>query len=56
MDPPFQSSLHFATLKKSFLEDVFTTVTMAEVPPEQILNWDHTGIKLVSSSNWTMAR
>ena len=42
-------------LKKSFLTDVFTTVTMEDVPPELILNWDQTGIKLVPSSSWTMA-
>ena len=42
-------------LKKSFLADVFTTVTMEDVPPELILNWDQTGIKLVQSSSWTMA-
>ena len=50
-----QSDADFAMLKKSFLEDVFTTVTMEDVPPELILNWDQTGIKLVPSSNWTMA-
>ena len=50
-----QSNADFAMLKKSFLEDVFTTVTMEDVPPELILNWDQTGIKLVPSSNWTMA-
>lgn len=50
-----QSDTDSAMLKKSFLEDIFTTVTMEEVPPELILNWDQTGIKLVPSSSWTMA-
>ena len=49
------SDADFAMLKKSFLEDVFTTMMMEEVPPELILNWDQTGIKLVPSSSWTMA-
>ena len=47
-----QSDADFAMLKKSFLEDIFT---MEDVPPELILNWDQTGIKLVPSSSWTMA-
>ena len=47
---------HFAQLKQSFLNDVVTTVTMEEIPPELILNWDQTGIKIVPSSTWTMDR
>ena len=30
------------------------TVEIEEIPPELILNWDQTGIKIVSSNNWTM--
>ena len=44
----------FAELKHSFLNDVVTTVTMEDTPPEFIMNWDQTGIKLVTSTNWTM--
>lgn len=44
----------FAELKQSFLNDVVTTVTMEDIPPELIMNWDQTGIKLVPSTNWTM--
>ena len=40
----------------AFLADVTATVTMEEVPPELILNWDQTGIKSVLNSSWTMAR
>ncbi len=29
---------------------------MEEVPPEMILNWDQSGIKLVPSSNWTLEK
>ena len=43
---------NFAELKKSFLEDVVATVTMEEIPPELILNWDQTGIKIVPSSDF----
>lgn len=41
-------------MKKNFLDEVVTTVTMEEIPPELILNWDQTGVKIVPSSTWTM--
>ena len=47
---------NFAQLKEAFHADVTATVTMEEVPPELILNWDQTGIKFVPNSSWTMAR
>ena len=47
---------NFAQLKEAFLADVTATVTMEEVPPELILNWDQTGIKFVPNSSWMMAR
>ena len=36
---------NFDELKQSFLDDVSDTVSMEEIPPEMILNWDQTGIK-----------
>ena len=42
--------------KRDFLPDVVATVTMKDVPPELILNWDQTDIKIVPSSTWTMGR
>ena len=50
------SSTDFAQAKKDFLESVVTTVEMEEIPPELILNWDQTGIKLVPVSAHTMDR
>lgn len=47
---------NFAEIKKAFLQDVVSVVTMEEVPPELILNWDQTGIKLVPCSSWTMEK
>ena len=35
-------------------ESVVATVEMEEIPPELILNWDQTGIRIVPSNNWTM--
>ena len=29
---------------------------MEEIPPSLILNWDHTGLKYVPVSSWTMAK
>ena len=47
---------NFSELKQQFLQDVVTTVSMEGIPPELILNWDQTGIKIVPSNNWTMDR
>ena len=51
-----QTVANFAEIKESFLADVVATVTMEEIPPELILNWDQTGIKIVPSATWTMTR
>ena len=37
----------FESLKADFLTRVATTVQNGHIPPELILNWDQTGIKLV---------
>ena len=34
----------FAKARRQFLEDVYTTVTMEDIVPELLLNWDQTGI------------
>lgn len=44
----------YLEVKKSFLNEVVTTVTMEEIRPELILNWDQTGLKMVPSATWTM--
>ena len=49
-----ETDTNFAELKKSFLTDVKATVTMEEIPPDLILNWNQTGIKIVPCSTWTM--
>ena len=35
-------------------DDVVATVEMEEIPPELILNWDQTGIRIAPSNTWTM--
>lgn len=47
---------NFADLRSSFLSDVTAIVTMEEIFPDIVLNWDQTGIKFVPSSGWTMER
>lgn len=47
---------NFRKLKRAFLADVTAAITMEEIPPELVLNWDQTGIKLVPSSSWTMEK
>ena len=51
-----ETEANFVERKKLFLADVVATVTMEEIPPELILNWDQTGIKIVPCSTWTMDR
>ena len=44
----------FAAVKKQFLNDMVSIVTMEEIPPELICNWDKMGIHLVPVSPRTM--
>ncbi len=39
---------------KAFLDDVVAGVTMDDIPPKLVPNWDQTGIHLVPASTWTM--
>ena len=45
----------FDEVKAQFLFDVKSIVIMGDIPPELIINWDHTGLNYVPASNWTMA-
>ena len=49
------SEINFAEKKREFLDKLIAIVEMEEIPPELILNWDQTGIKLVPATSWTMA-
>ena len=46
---------NFDEHKVNFLCEIKGIVTMEEVPSSLILNWDHTGLKYVPVSSWTMA-
>ena len=48
------SVTNFEELKEQYLLDIKAVTMMKEVPPELMLNWDHTGISIVPGSAWTM--
>ena len=51
-----KSKQNLAKLKRTFLDELVATVSMEEILPELILNWDQTGFKIVPVSSWTMDR
>ena len=46
---------NFDEVKTKYLTDIKTLMNKHNIPPELIINWDHTGIHLVPVSKWTMA-
>ena len=46
---------HFEEIKAQFLFDVKSIIEIADIPPDLVINWDHTGLNYVPVSNWTMA-
>ena len=42
-------------MKTQFIFDIEVISQMEKVPNDLIINWDHTGINYVPTSNWTMA-
>jgi len=46
--------LDFEALKKQYLADIRTKVYTKDIPADLIINWDHTWLKYVPMSNWTM--
>lgn len=45
---------NFDEVKKLFLLDITNTVSINDIPPEMIINCDHTGINYVPVSSWIM--
>ena len=45
---------NFQELKEQYLLDIKAVTVMEEIPPELVINWDHTGISIVPGSSWTM--
>ena len=48
------ADINFKEKRKQFFDDLVSIVEFEEIPPELVLNWDQTGIKLVPSASWTM--
>lgn len=46
----------FKELKDQFLADITAEVVMNDIPPDLIVNWDQTGLKIVPTGDWTMNR
>ena len=44
----------FEDVKQQFLIDIRAVVTLEVIPKDLILNWDHSGLKIVPTSSWTM--
>ena len=47
---------NFDEIKEQFQIDVRSVLEMEYVPPSLVLNWDHTAMKIVPSSKWTMEK
>jgi hypothetical protein len=45
----------FEEKKAKYLKEIETLVDKHDIPPQLIINWDHTGIHLVPVSRWIMA-
>ena len=45
---------NFEEIKELYLIDIMSVVEIEEIPSDLIVNWDHTALKLVPSSSWTM--
>ena len=48
------TDVNLRALKQQFLTDFHSIISMEEIPPELVFNWDQTGIHIVPSSSWTM--
>ena len=48
-------NVDFEAQKAQFLFDIQSICEMEDIPNELVINWDHTGVRYVPVSNWTMA-
>ncbi len=49
------SVAEFDAYKAQFVFDVTSIIEMEDIPPDLVINWDHTtGIHYVPVSNWTL--
>ena len=46
----------FEALKQGFLLVITNVVSLEEIPPDLIINWDQTGINYIPIGSWTMEK
>ncbi len=44
----------FPEIRKAFLQRVKDLVGENDIPPELVINWDQTGLKIIPASEWTL--
>ena len=47
---------NFEEIRKMFIIEIKSVVAIEEVPPQLVINWDQTAMKIVPSSSWTMEK
>ena len=47
---------NFEEIKRNYLSDIQAVVEMEDIPPELVINWDHTATKIAASGEWTMEK
>lgn len=45
---------NFVGIKEEFLLDVKNVISMDNIPPSLVINWDQTAIQYVPTASWTM--
>ena len=50
-----QTGDEFKQVKREYLNKIRRSIKDEKIPPELVINWDQTGVKVVPASQWTMA-
>lgn len=48
------SEQQISQIKHTYLTQISGMVKVHKIPPELVINWDQTGVKLIPSQKWTM--
>ena len=49
------SKAEFVVAKEAYLKNIKTAVADGKIPKELVINWDQTGVNVVTASQWTQA-
>ena len=47
---------NFEEIKKMYINEIKSVVAIEKIPPQLVMNWDHTATKIVPSSSWTVGK